>query len=76
MRSFDGRRSSSAKRGAYLASSHIRKDKSVDKHAKADMSKAQDEKPDFLFTERITNTKSVPKIRPQAATIHAKGFKN
>jgi len=76
MRSFDGRRSSSAKRGAYLASSHVRKDKSVDKLAKGDLSKAHEEKPEFLLTDRLSNTKSVPKLRPQAATIHAKGFKN
>jgi len=78
LRSADGRRSSSAKRGAYLttSSTSMRKDKSYEKLSKVDITKVQEEKSDYISSERAHHTKSVPKLRPSASIAHVKALKH
>jgi len=78
LRSADGRRSSSAKRGAYLttSSTSMRKDKSYEKLSKVDITKVQEEKSDYISSERAHHTKSVPKLRPSASIAHVKTLKH
>jgi len=76
LKSFDGRRSSSVKRGVYLnGSTVLPKDRSSDRLYKGDISRTQEERSDSLgATDK--HTKSVPKLlRTATNTIYAKILK-